>query len=65
VLQQLVERLPRTAPAAAPGARGADASDARILAQQQKIMDSLADLIRAQNSALQILQKQKSALSYP
>jgi len=28
-------------------------------------MDSLADLIRAQNSALQILQKQKSALSYP
>jgi len=65
VLQQLVERLPRTAPAAAPGARGADASDARILAQQQKIMDSLADLIRAQNSALQIPQKQKSALSYP
>ena len=65
VLQQLVERMPRTSAAPVSAPRGTSDAEARILAQQKEILAALSNLIKSQNSALQMIQKQKGSLSYP
>ena len=45
--------------------RGTSDAEARILAQQKEILAALSNLIKSQNSALQMIQKQKGSLSYP
>ena len=65
VLQQLVERMPRTSAAPVSAPRGTSDAEARILAQQKEILAALSNLIKSQNSALQMIQKQKGSLIYP